>query len=143
MNDNNHMKAAPVHQLVGQLRELLAKSTPGPWMNNEFYELIHTHSDKVKLKPLVMYHIRNDNSVSDSALIVASINALPALLAIAEAAQLLAEKEGYPCEGSADYHRRFAGLRTALSLLPNAKADLAPASGAQVQRLVGPALGAK
>ncbi len=66
-------------QTIAQLRGLLGKATPGPWMNNEHYECIHSHSGS--LKPVVHYSSNNPSVIADANLITAAINTLPALLA--------------------------------------------------------------
>jgi hypothetical protein len=99
VSTENHMAQAPVERLVGQLRELLSKATPGPWTG-----------DRAKQGP------------GNAALIVAAINALPALLAIAEAAELLAREsfvDDFGHWGVTD--ESYEALVRALSLLPNAQ----------------------
>ncbi len=150
MSKENVAASAPVHQLVGQLRELMAKATPGPLSIGEYGDIkapsILRHEKlSVGGVSIPCGSVRkNDISHANRDLIVAAINALPALLAVAEAAEaILVCGDLHWHTPQADRSGREHDLRTALSLLPNAKADLAPASGAQVQRLDGPALGVK
>ena len=69
------------------LRKLLDKATPGIWVNNPVYECVHSSWEDCKLKPIVHYSHNNPVSKNDAELIAAAINSLPALIAIAEAAQ--------------------------------------------------------
>lgn len=140
MNNETHKTAAPLHQVVGQHRELMAKGTQGRW---HFSDLksgtggIRTvdASGRTSCEVIASDEYGYGPASSDDAmLITVAINTMPALLAIAEAAQALADKTGYPCEGSADYHRRFADLRTALSLLPNPEVSGPPSGGSTAPR---------
>lgn len=70
----------PLTRQLTELRELLAKATPSPWLSNDHYECIQTHNDKVRLQPVVHYSTNNPNVSNDAALIVTAVNALPALL---------------------------------------------------------------
>jgi hypothetical protein len=124
----------PTHHL----RQLLAEATPGPWHSREY-----TNGDTLVVEigdamfVLAQPNVRDVPASADAALIVAAVNALPALLAIAEAAQEVLRCEDDITEPDYVLNRATESLRTALSLLPIAKAQGAPASGAQVQRLVG------
>jgi hypothetical protein len=116
MNNENHTKAAPVHQLVGQLRELLHKADSVPWVNDGKSlrsALAHASDDIVDY----VYDLEN------AELIVAAVNALPALLAIAEAAAIVsAQRNGPYLMADIDATLKAeSDLRAALSLLPNAK----------------------
>lgn len=63
------------------IRSLLAKATPGPWTQSgiDVLQVHHTTRD-------VWYLPRSE---ADTALTVAAINALPALLAVVEAAEVV------------------------------------------------------
>jgi hypothetical protein len=65
---------------IADLRDLLAAATPGPWIVGVFHGCIFG-PNYVAVADTV------DGHVADAAIIVAAINALPALLDIAEAAR--------------------------------------------------------
>jgi hypothetical protein len=117
---------APVHQLVGQLRDLLDRCGPLPWSvspddPSEVCEIRNKH-DPREADPLVAESLWH----KDATLIVAAVNALPALLAIAEAADQWTR--------SSDYESREAHLsrlRRALRSLPNAQGQPAATEPAQ------------
>ena len=116
--------SAPVHQLVGRLRELLAKAAPGPWIaeGSSFRSTTSHPTDEI---------VDYVYDLADAQFIVAAINALPALLAIAEAAADVQDgvdkRDEDECEfaaagtrGSAmEMHDRRMRLARALASLPN------------------------
>lgn len=113
----NKPSPAPMHRVVGQLRELLIKSdihilTP----SRHGFEAWDTANECCVL----------EGSAKSIAVAIAAVNALPALLAIAEAAH--ARMETY--DKGEDYtggirSQEWDDLRTALSLLPNPSDQLA------------------
>jgi hypothetical protein len=121
--------SAPLHQVVGQLRELLTKATPSPWVGDRrdgsVKYCILGGIDRVCV-------CRGDNGNSehgpygfensdDEQLVMAMRNALPALLDIAEAAAAVVAIDADP-DGSVDANGvAIDRLSHALSLLPNAK----------------------
>jgi hypothetical protein len=71
------------------LRRLLAEATPRPWgRSSENDELVsassRTHPD---MNTVVCYGEGDQEGIADAALIVAAVNALPALLAVVDAAE--------------------------------------------------------
>jgi hypothetical protein len=140
MNDENHVKAAPVHRLVGQLRALLAKATPGPWEEVCAASRKHVCILEVsggtppggqyspprrwKIVGKTRPHAPTDQD-ANAAIIVAAVNALPALLAIAEAAAVVSlQRNGPYLMADMDATLKAeSDLRTALSLLPNSTMD--------------------
>lgn len=100
--------------VVGQLRELLSKATPGPWHFSDHVgdgTTVALIGNTFIAGPPRMAVI---DETHDCAAIVAAINALPALLAIAEAAEEACDDGPF-----VDDNCPMARLRTALSLLPN------------------------
>ena len=137
MNNENHMKAAPVHQLVGQLRELLANAGELPWAA-EYAHLdgatnLHDAQGQMVACDTEGWHGAMDKH--DGALTVAAINALPSMIDVVELADAAMQ-----LRNNGDPHgqmgRIFDQLTHALSLLPNATIQTAP-SGARLQSLVG------
>jgi len=89
------MTPGPVHQLVGQLRELLSRATPGPWCApNPDNCPGHLECREIGYIGHLELHspsspFQRADPKDDYALIVAAVSALPALLAIAEAADAI------------------------------------------------------
>ncbi len=150
----SNLSPAPVHQVVGQLRDLLDAGTRGPW---EAYARTWRFSGK----PQDEWHIRtswihgqlrdkagvlarslhaSDDeddrhgvwlSNEDAVLIVAAVNAMPALLDIAEAAQSVQDGQDMRDDDETEWaaagtrvsamemHDRRMRLARALSSLPN------------------------
>lgn len=73
---------------IEKLRELRAAGTQGRVVSNSHFGCLHTHSNLAKLHPVVHYSHNNPNMENDARLIEAALNLLPALLAVAEAAEL-------------------------------------------------------
>jgi hypothetical protein len=78
--------------MIERLRELLARATPGPWKSQDhqhqadlmtWYSVEKANGMRGQVAR-VMSHVRGK---ADAALIVAAVNALPALLDVCEAAQ--------------------------------------------------------
>lgn len=126
MSNKNHMAPGPVHALVGQLRELLDKATPGPWCCADCTG--HLECREMGYIGHLELHapsspFRRAESEHDARLLVAAVNHLPALLAIADAAAVVsAQRNGPYLMADMDATLKAeSDLRTALSLLPNAK----------------------
>lgn len=146
MTNTNDVDPAPVHDLVGELRDLIHRGTSGPWE-------AHARPWRCNGKPMDEWNIRttwiqgqlkdkmgvvarslnfSDDEKDrhgvwldkkDADLIVAAVNALPALLAITEAAAVVLSKRNGPYL-MADMDATLkaeSDLRTALRLLPNAQ----------------------
>lgn len=85
---------------LAELRSLLAAATPGPWrwywsQNRAFVESdTRTVVEVFDADPEVHGGIEHE---ADAALIVAAVNALPALIAVAEAAEEFAFCNDGPC----------------------------------------------
>ena len=111
---------APVHRLVGQLRDLLDKATSGPWRKSHMewdesgYVIIAGGRDRIKVN--WNGGTWRKQCEADAELIATAINALPALLAIAEAAELACDDGPFVFDDCP-----MARLRAVLSLLPNVK----------------------
>lgn len=133
MNDKNHTSPGPVHALVGQLREMLAKASPRQWRdipNPSWNRANH----QVRIDDGYSYGCFGEiahASPENAAIIVAAINALPALLDVAEAAQSVQDGMDMRDEDEAEWaaagyrvsamemHDRRMRLASALRLLPN------------------------
>jgi hypothetical protein len=138
MNDETHMTAAPVHRLVGQLRELLDKAPAGEWgpQHNNYGTGVQIRQPDGVVNVFWWHCEHIDDRTEDCRdLVVAAINALPALLAIAESAAVVpSQRNGPYLMADMDATQKAeSDLRTALSLLPNAKDDRAAASAAPSQ----------
>jgi hypothetical protein len=166
MNDENHTNAAPVHQLVGQLRELMRRSGEYPRLepvgssgkiytcplcdgqgdieDEHISEGVVTHDRGVDFSIVGIQTFGfGDGYLAMEKLIPLTINALPALLAIAEAAQSMQDGQDMRDEDEAEcaaagqrvsameMHARRMRLARALSSLPNAKDQPAGASPAR------------
>lgn len=114
--ESNQSSPGQFKRVVGQLRELAAKAAPTPWVN-----------DGKSLRSLAA-HATDDivdyvYDLEDAELIVAAVNALPALLAVADAAGDVIESRYHPqydmTEKLDAMECATIDLRTALSLLPN------------------------
>jgi hypothetical protein len=137
VSSENAMAHARVHRLVGQLRELLNRVTPGPW------RVLPCDNGFAIAGGIVKYD-RDDagdtngsiGSRANAEAIVAAVNAMDALLTIAEAAQAVADEQGHlencraicgpPGEQWIEESRcdcPMPRLASALYLLPNAKVD--------------------
>ena len=151
--ESNQSSPAPQHRLVGQLRELMKKATQGPLYLGEYGDIKAPGIGKHDKLPLMGVSMscgsvqKSDPGFANRDLIVAAVNALPALLAIAEAAELASVEiasTGYPKDDKGRYakggewdfsemtrndnvadaeavKKAFLLLDAALSLLPNAK----------------------
>lgn len=99
-----------------KLAELMAKATPDKWVNSDRWV-----EPPDKRHPIAFCGM-DEHGVHDAALIVAAINALPGLLAVAEAAQEVqyqAARFG-PFDGEQSLDDAFTGLGQALlQLSPN------------------------
>lgn len=79
---------------VAELRRLLAEGTPGPWQVSTpetkawGAEIATVETDILVTRPDDDSLIEPGDSETDAALIVAAVNALPALLDVVEAAQI-------------------------------------------------------
>jgi hypothetical protein len=132
MNNENNISPAPIQQLVGRLRDLLPKATPAPWIGDRYDGTIKYSILGGPNRAIVC---RGDNGNSecgpygfnngaDEELVMAMRNALPALLAIAEAANLaLDHMDGN--DVPAWLSESYLALGAALRLPPNAQADRA------------------
>jgi hypothetical protein len=120
MNNENHTTAAPVHPLVGQLRELLAKVPPGAWgpQHNNYGTgvLIRQPGDFINV---CWWDCESTYEHTEDCrdLIIAAVNALPALLNVVEAAEIACGIHADDRE--ADHW--MGALMSALSSLPNAQ----------------------
>ena len=90
MSKENHKASAPVHQLVGQLRELLAKVHEAPLL----YDTCVIASEAWRGQNGMIRYEAYGGPLADGdprtlRLCVAAVNALPHLLAIAEAAEMV------------------------------------------------------
>lgn len=144
MTPDNAHPAAPVQQLVWRLRDLLSKATPLPWeevcASSRKHVCIlevaggtrpggqYTHPRRWKIVGNTRPHAATDQD-ANAAIIVAVINALPAMLDIVEVADaaMHLRNNGDPY---GQMGRVFDQLTHALSLLPNAKPSGGPANGA-------------
>ena len=136
---------APVHHVVGRLRELLgASKSPLPWAwgRGNHRDATHWLRDSVGGVILSLIYGKDGDSAipddEDAELIVAAINAMPALLEIAEAAQSVQDGMDMRDEdetelaaagtrvSAMEMHDRRMRLARALSLLPNAMDHRAP-----------------
>ena len=139
MSKENNAASAPVHQLVGQLRELMAKVHEAPLLYDTCVIASEAWCDQ---NGMIHYEAYGgplaEGDPRTLRLCVAAVNALPALLAIAEAAAVVSSQRNGPYL-MADMDATLkaeSDLRTALSSLPNATIQTAP-SGARLQSLVG------
>jgi hypothetical protein len=110
-------------RLVGQLRELLAKVHEAPL----FYDTCAIASEAWRDKNGMIHYEAYGGPLAEGdprtmRLCVAAVNALPALLEIAEAARDYIESQWDV--GGASFEKR-ARLCVALSLLPSTQADMA------------------
>lgn len=100
---------------LSELRALLAKATPRPWEpNTEIRGWAQVLSASGRICGEV-YH------ASDAALIAAAVNALPALLDVAEAAKFLADEDPCNCADHAALRRALAKLSDVM--VPNVHGD--------------------
>jgi len=72
-----------------ELRRMLAEATPGPWVSlaeefNDYYGVVSVAGSGVVE---ICREPEHDERIADMALIAATVNALPALLAVVEAAE--------------------------------------------------------
>ncbi len=120
--ENKPATPAQVHRLVVQLRELLSNATPGPWVADSPDMAARTIADvgHVDICSPSSPFVRA-SSENDAALIVAAVNTLFALLAIAEAAAVVtAQRNGPYLMADMDATLKAeSDLRAALRLLPN------------------------
>lgn len=85
---------------TAELRQLLAEATPGPWETRVVREP-YTDPTPALVVPSRGGHdpwwslLFSDNADEDAALIVAAVNALPALLDVAKAAQEWRARPGH------------------------------------------------
>lgn len=124
MSTRNEAASAPVHRVVGQLRELMSNCGRLPWVA----EFAHIN-DSTNIKDADGQMVACDTEgwhgacdKHDGAVIVAAINALPALLAIAEAADRIDNDAWEAHDGSDNWvveDCHMVALTEALSLLPN------------------------
>ena len=109
---NQPQTGSPVQRLVGQLRELLAKATPGPWEVPKLDNEIRTKDHGALL------HCDGDTAEffieADAKLVVAAINNLSSLLKIVEVADQWNRATTFE-----DSMGHLSRLRRALRLLPN------------------------
>lgn len=131
-------RSSALHRVVGQLRELREKATPGPWAIANWG---HTDEPHMVIEgPEIPKPSTRDGfwfggqkavdwgdewSAENAALIVAAINTMPALLAIAEASQsymAIRHPNGdlmTTTTFSPEMDKAAIALMDALSLLPN------------------------
>ena len=126
MSNENVAASAPVHQLVRQIRGLLDKATS----SGKGWKAEYCGHDEWRIKaphPIASACCPDLGCANNVHAIVAVFNALPALLAIAEAAADVIESRYHPqydmTEKLNTLECATIDLRTALSLLPNAKAQ--------------------
>jgi hypothetical protein len=103
-----------MNQSIQHLHDLLGKATPGPWQRGPAAHQIDGPGG------LQIAATTSWKNAADRELIVAAINALPALLAIAEAAAVMSEQLNGPSL-MADMDATLkaeSDLRDALALLP-------------------------
>jgi hypothetical protein len=121
MSDETDKTAAPVHQLVGHLRELLKGSTySAPWILNEWRTSDYLDGIEVDANAKTSIGSVFWADKPEARLIVSVINALPAMLDVIEVAD--------QCCRATDYESKEAHmsrLYRALRLLPNASDNLA------------------
>ena len=101
--------------MIAKLRELLAAATPGPW-RKDGYKDIWSGTDRETRQFLGAMACACETCETNAALIVAAVNALPALLAVAEAAQNTVG-QWEDCYGEADPDVLFYNLGEALDAL--------------------------
>lgn len=150
--ESNQSSPGQFRRVVGQLRELLSKGTPGPWetyqaetLNTRVYSMNPTSRNVTVCR----HPCASIQAKADAQLIATMHSAFPALLAIAEAAQEVQDGIDKRDEDESEWaaagqrvsamemHDRRMRLARALAALPNPKVELAPASGAQFQRVDG------
>ncbi len=108
----NNTLPAPVHQLVGQLRELMAKATSA----GKGWKAEYCGHDEWRIKaphPIASACCPDLGCANNVKAIVAVFNALPALLAIAEAAER--QDEERPGDTFNDLHEALSALGGCLS----------------------------
>ena len=128
MTTENNTAQAPVERLVGQLRELLKKANPVSLeLSSKGFEI--WSDDHPIHKTSYVWCEGNEDAML---LVYRAVNALPALLDIAEAANLaLDHMDGNDVP---EWMREsYLALGAALSSLPNPKDDRAAASAAPRQ----------
>jgi len=137
----NKPSPSPLNQVVGQLRELLSRATPGPWCGADCHE--HLECREIGYIGHIELHspsspFQRAEPEHDARLLVAAVNNLPALLAIAEAAAVVsAQRNGPYLMADMDATMKAeSNLRMALSLLPNLD-NHQPALDGPVQPVVG------
>jgi hypothetical protein len=121
MNTEQPSSPGPVHAIVGQLRGLLAKVPQGAWgpqHNNYGVGVLIRQLDH--FVNVCWWDCENTDEHTEDCrgLIVAAVNALPALLAIAEAADQWDRATDYE---SKEAH--LSRLHRTLRLLPNSGLD--------------------
>lgn len=108
---------------IEDLRELLAKATPGPWKAELARTLVHIAgagpvcSISVSPPRVPEKHIRNETvrtAGANAALIVAAVNALPALLD----RLTTAERERDEARAALEERREFVETRARLAIVP-------------------------
>ena len=105
---------------IDELRRLLAEATPGPWETDEFDPgTVTVLQSSPKTEALCVADLADgatDRPDANAALIVAAVNALPALLRVAEAAAVVCDPmvEG---AGGDRWWEEHAALRDALNAL--------------------------
>jgi hypothetical protein len=144
MNNENHMTAAPVHRLVGQLRELLDKAPAGEWgpQHNNYGTGVQIRQPDGFVNVFWWHCEHIDDRTEDCRdLVVAAINALPALLAIAESAAVVSSQRNGPyLMADMDATQKAeSDLRTALSLPPNAEPSGPPSDVVRATDVAGSA----
>lgn len=79
---------------ITHLRTLLAAATPGPWCWDDDGDMLRTESGDTVALASPVGNVNSSICIEhdDAALIVASVNSLPALLAVVEAAVAMVDK---------------------------------------------------
>lgn len=115
------MSEQNIHKLIEQLQELLSKATHGPWC---CCTIGHMGCREIGYIGNIEIHspsspFQRAKSEHDARLLVAAVNALPALLAIAEAAAVISNQRNgqYLIADMDETLKDDNNLRAALSLL--------------------------
>lgn len=123
MNNETNPSPAPLHGLVGQLRELHQKATPAPWAVHPVMAQIDgmgASRPKPVCRMLWPTNLSTEGeTLANAQLQVAMRNALPVLLEIVEAAAAYADAGWVVLPGGFG-EPEGARLHAALALLPNA-----------------------
>lgn len=115
------MRNQNMHRLIEQFQELISKATPGPWCccssgHMECREIGYIGHLEIHSTSSPFQRAKSEH---DARLLVAAVNALPALLAIAEAAAVVSDQRNGPylMADMDETLKAESNLRAALSLL--------------------------